>query len=299
MTPYRSPGVYLKEAAEHRFVKVEAVSMSATAFLGFAQRGPLYVPQRLTSFAQFRELYGGFLPGIYLAHAVFGFFANGGRECYVIRIARVAADGTGPGAARSSLVVQSLGGVDLLAITASSEGTWGARIKVEIGEPRRPTESLLVVDVPPGTSSARVKSTRGFGPGDAVTLGDGATGQRVRLTGVVGNELRWSPAEAARSAVSATDRSRVTALEFRLVLSFESIVEEFDHLSTDALSERYFVRLINGRSRLVTVEDLRAGGEPSDLPQPATGTTLHGGEDGLDDLSASDFVGFDAGPDTR
>src|SRR5215472_1856667 len=66
--------------------------MSVAAFLGIAERGPLYVARRLTNFTQFRELYGGFVPYAYLAHAVFGFFANGGRECYVIRIGHVTDD---------------------------------------------------------------------------------------------------------------------------------------------------------------------------------------------------------------
>ena len=98
---YRSPGIYLKEAAEGRFVRAEAVPMSVTAFLGLAQRGPVHVPCRLTSFAQFRDVYGAFLPHAYLAHAVFGYFANGGRECYVNRVAPLADGGDPAGATRA------------------------------------------------------------------------------------------------------------------------------------------------------------------------------------------------------
>src|SRR5262245_769317 len=164
MVPYRSPGVYLREAAERRAARLEAVPMSVTAFLGIAQRGPLYTPCRVTSFTEFKGLYGTFVPYGYLAHAVSGFFANGGRECYVIRIAHVAADGSADGATRATLTAKARSGADLLAITASSEGAWGNRVKVEVGEPKRPTSTLLTQDVAQGASSARVRSTRDFGP---------------------------------------------------------------------------------------------------------------------------------------
>jgi phage tail sheath protein FI len=299
MPAYRSPGVYLKEATERRFARVQAVPMSVTAFLGIAQRGPLYVPSRLTSFTEFRQLYGSFLSHAYLASAVFGFFANGGRECYVTRIAHLPDDGNGSGAAASTLVTRARSGDELLAITATSEGTWGDRIKVQVGEPRHPTSTLLVADVRRGQSVARVKSTRGLGPGDVVELADADSTQTVVLTEVVGDELRWSAAEPARATFAATSPTRVTALEFRLALTFESTVEDFDHLSPDPRSDRYFVRAVNGVSRLVTIADRRQRPDVLDPPQPVADAALRGGRDGLDALTANDFIGFSEGPGTR
>jgi Bacteriophage tail sheath protein len=298
MAPYRSPGVYLQEAAERRFVRLEAVPMNVTAFLGIAQRGPLYTPRRITSFTEFKDVYGAFVPYGYLAHAVFGFFANGGRECHVVRIAHLPADEGADGAARATLATKARSGADLLALTASSEGTWGNRVKVDVGEPKRPTSTLLTQDVAPGSSSARVRSTRGFGPGDVVELRDGSATQFMVLTEISGDELKWSAEHPARSRFSAVSPTRVTAVEFRMTLAFESQLEEFDHLSSDPRSERYFVKVVGGGSRLVTVADRRLQPDVFDPPLPVA-AALTGGRDGLATLTADDFVGFDEGPGRR
>ncbi|MGB9180927.1 MAG: phage tail sheath subtilisin-like domain-containing protein [Pyrinomonadaceae bacterium] len=63
---------------------------------------PAGVPQLITSFEQFKIKFGDFQAGnSTLAHAVFGFFNNGGTTCYVARVASIAegdlgaADGVG------------------------------------------------------------------------------------------------------------------------------------------------------------------------------------------------------------
>jgi hypothetical protein len=272
--------------------------MSVTAFVGIAQRGPLYTPRRVTSFTEFKDVYGVFVPYAHLAHAVFGFFANGGRECYVVRIAHPSADDGVDGAACASLTTRARSGADLLAIIASSEGAWGNRIKVELGEPKRPTSTLLTEDVPSGASRARVRSTRGFGPGDVVELVDGSAAQFVVLTETDGDELIWSADHPTRSRFSAVSPTRVSAVEFRLTLAFESTMEEFDHLSPDPRSERYCVKVVNQGSRLVTVTDRRLRPDVYDPPLPVS-ARLTGGRDGLEALSAADFIGFDEGPGRR
>jgi hypothetical protein len=298
MAAYRSPGVYLKDAAEQRVARLEAVPMSITAFLGIAQRGPLYIPRRLTSFTEFKDVYGAFVPYAHLAHAVFGFFANGGRECYAVRIAHLSTGDGMEGATCAALTTKARSGADLLTITASSEGAWGNRIKVELGEPKRPTTTLLTQDVAPGSSRARVRSTRGFGPGDVVELRDGSTTQFVVLTETSGDELIWSTGTPTRSAFSAVSPARASAVEFRITLAFESLVEEFDHLSPDPRSERYCAKVISRSSRLVTVTDRRLQPDVYDPPLPIS-AGLTGGRDGLETLTAADFLGFNEGPGRR
>src|SRR6188472_2483559 len=56
-------------------------------FVGFAERGPLDEPVRVRSTAQFASIFGAALPFGHLAVAVGGFFANGGRSCWVVRAA--------------------------------------------------------------------------------------------------------------------------------------------------------------------------------------------------------------------
>ena len=43
---------------------------------------------RITSWTEFVRRYGSFIRGSYLAHSVFQYFNNGGRQCYVVRATR-------------------------------------------------------------------------------------------------------------------------------------------------------------------------------------------------------------------
>lgn len=85
MPEYLAPGVYVEEV-ERGAKPLEGVSTSTAGFLGPTERGPTD-PRLLTSFADFERTYGGHLPDSHLATGVEGFFANGGKRCYVGRIA--------------------------------------------------------------------------------------------------------------------------------------------------------------------------------------------------------------------
>ncbi|MET9662165.1 phage tail sheath family protein [Streptomyces sp. NPDC006510] len=91
MPSYLSPGVYVEEI-ESGSRPIEGVGTSVAAFVGFAQKGPFDEPTLITNWSQFVGTFGDFVDGTYLASAVYGFFANGGGVCYVVRIG----DGTEP-----------------------------------------------------------------------------------------------------------------------------------------------------------------------------------------------------------
>ncbi|MEU6018218.1 phage tail sheath subtilisin-like domain-containing protein [Streptomyces sp. NPDC047515] len=91
MPSYLSPGVYVEEI-ESGSRPIEGVGTSVAAFVGFAQKGPFDEPTLITNWSQFAGTFGDFVDGTYLAAAVYGFFANGGGVCYVVRIG----DGTEP-----------------------------------------------------------------------------------------------------------------------------------------------------------------------------------------------------------
>ena len=77
--------------------RIVALETSVAAFAGFTPAGPLDRAVRITSFEELCAIFGDpaspqagpYLPGAKLAHAVRGFFANGGRECWVARAAGV------------------------------------------------------------------------------------------------------------------------------------------------------------------------------------------------------------------
>jgi phage tail sheath protein FI len=74
--------------------RIDALEWSVAAFAGLAPAGPLDRAVRVDSFETFAAQYGDrdrpqagpFLLGAKLAHAVRGFFRNGGRACWVARV---------------------------------------------------------------------------------------------------------------------------------------------------------------------------------------------------------------------
>jgi hypothetical protein len=117
-----TPGVYIREVDE---IAPPRLGLSVTGFVGQAERGPLNRPQLITSWGQFRDIFGDFTGFSYLAYAVFGFFFNGGERCYVVRVAHETAR-------RAEHTITGEGGDGLIRVTALDEGEWGNSIKLSV-----------------------------------------------------------------------------------------------------------------------------------------------------------------------
>jgi phage tail sheath protein FI len=85
MPTYLSPGVYVEEIASGS-KPIEGVGTSVAAFVGLASKGPVNEPTLVSNWTQFTDTYGDFLDSSYLAHSVYGWFLNGGGNCFVVRI---------------------------------------------------------------------------------------------------------------------------------------------------------------------------------------------------------------------
>ena len=93
MPNYLTPGVYVEEIPSAS-KPIEGVGTSVAAFVGLAPGGPVNVPQRIANWSQFERMFSDpsvphptpFMEGAYLAHAVYGFFHNGGTLCWVVRV---------------------------------------------------------------------------------------------------------------------------------------------------------------------------------------------------------------------
>lgn len=92
MPEYLSPGVYIEEI-QIGAKPIEGVSTSTLGFVGMAENGDWDKPTLITSWRQFVDTFGRYTTKrTYLAPAVYGFFANGGRRCYVVRVKDGAGD---------------------------------------------------------------------------------------------------------------------------------------------------------------------------------------------------------------
>ncbi len=95
MPTYLTPGVYVEEV-DRGTKPIEGVGTAVAAFLGIAEKGPVGKATMVANWTQFVNIFGGFIPGAYLAHAVYGYFNNGGTLAYVVRIGGEAEGGAAP-----------------------------------------------------------------------------------------------------------------------------------------------------------------------------------------------------------
>jgi phage tail sheath protein FI len=103
MPAYLTPGVYLRPRRTEQ-VDVRLVRTDVAAFIGYTERGPLEWPDavdprkrqrpedlaiRLSSWDEYRAVFGGITRHGLVPLAVRGFFENQGMTCYVLRVAAV------------------------------------------------------------------------------------------------------------------------------------------------------------------------------------------------------------------
>ena len=118
------PGVYIEEIPSG-VRTITGVSTSVTAFIGLTPKGPVDKPVHIFNFGDYTRNFGGLSKDSELGHAVQMFFLNGGSEAWVVREAS--------GAVKSAITLaRASDGKKMLTLTASSEGTWGNYLKVDV-----------------------------------------------------------------------------------------------------------------------------------------------------------------------
>ena len=120
------PGVYVQEVSSG-VRPIESASTSTPAFVGLAEKGPIDRALRITNWTAFQRFYGTYIEDGYLAESVFQFFNNGGRQCYVVRVAR-------SDAATADVSVQNraTAPTDGLRFAAKNVGAWGNYLYLQI-----------------------------------------------------------------------------------------------------------------------------------------------------------------------
>ncbi len=136
---YLAPGVYMEEVSSGSR-PIEAVGTAVAAFVGFAERGPLHEPVLVTNWTQFKANFGDFVDGYYLAHAVYGYFQNGGGVAYVVRVGGAGAEGDGHTGGRKALPAAEL---------PAAEGRPGLTVSARTAE-----QADLTVEVAPASEAA-------------------------------------------------------------------------------------------------------------------------------------------------
>jgi uncharacterized protein len=131
MPTYLSPGVYVEEV-EAGARPIEGVGTAVAAFVGLAAKGPFDTPTLVSSWSQFTQTFGEFVEGCYLAQSVYGYFLNGGSNCYVIRVG--GGSGNGDTKALPAGAYAELGGYRVLA-KELPDGKQSNDISVQVADP--------------------------------------------------------------------------------------------------------------------------------------------------------------------
>lgn len=84
-TSYLSPGVYVEEV-DRGSKPLEMVGTSTVGFIGESSVGPVNETVFCPNWSTFTKNFGDFQHSDYLAHAVYGFFNNGGARCFILNV---------------------------------------------------------------------------------------------------------------------------------------------------------------------------------------------------------------------
>jgi phage tail sheath protein FI len=219
----KAPGIYIDEIQLPG--AIAGVGTSTAAFVGPAKQGPMNKPEFLTSWTQFVNRFGSRDPDdplgpfivdpldVWATHAVRGFFDNGGKSCYFVRI------GLGR---QSSLKLKDKAATprDTLVVTANQEGTAGDSITVEVQDASIVTAAAGVVAIQEEITLASATGKQAiaanaadagkFFPGDIVLLFDTGKSDRVTVASVSGTTINLQ--ESLTNTYGNTGKLRIADL---------------------------------------------------------------------------------------
>ena len=317
MAEYLSPGVYVEEY-DSGATPMQGVSTSTAGFVGLAERGPVAgQPQLVTSFADYKRMYGGYLSEAayggnrFLPYAVEQFFINGGSRAYIMRAV--------PADAKAGTVTAGV-----LKITAANPGAWAEDMRVTVSPASKAKTQVLAVN----GADLTLKNADGFNPGDVVELFDGKTAAHATVKSVLDKVITLdAPCTLDVADTKVGTAKYIKTCEITITARLGESVETFENLSlkADALNN---VCVKTAKSDLITVEVTAPKAAPApapakdkdgkDVPAPApkaasivpyelcggTGSELvltpAGGSNGsVLTASADTFLGKDDGPGKR
>ncbi len=272
-----------------------------TGFVGITQKGPMNEPTRLGNWDEFLEIFG-YTQDSYTSDSVFGFFKNGGADCWVVRVAHNPARGALASideAAGAEFIQLDDWNKPSLKISALNEGSWGNAIWVRCAHAPA-AQALLTRDLDIGSGEAYVNSTRGFEVGSTVRIYDRENSDYVVITEVQDKLIKWGTETPVNRRHRAAAPTHLEVLTFEIHVAMKDRREVFKNLQMHPTSRNYAPRVVSQRSRLVRLDDLGTRSPvPHNMPRVLPMTRLAGGRDGIDAITPEDFIGFDLGPGER
>ena len=309
MAEYLSPGVYVEEY-DSGAVPMQGVSTSTAGFIGLAQRGPVVgKPQLVTSFADYKRAFGGYLSEAklgearFLPYAVEQFFINGGSRAYIMRVA-----------AEGAAAAKATAGV--LQIEAANPGEWGNKIRVTVEASSKAKTQVIAVN----GADLKLKNAEGFNQGDVVELFDGKAKAYATIVSSLDNIVTLdAPCTLNVADEKIGTPKYIKTCELTLTVKLDDVVETYANVSLCPEAGN-FVSARTRKSDLVTVAvteakapaapkegkdekapaPAKAGATPIELVGGAAVIALAGGSDGkVANVNPNVYMGEDNGPGKR
>jgi phage tail sheath protein FI len=284
MSAYLRPGAYTERVDAVAANRV-LIRSDIAAFIGIAEKGPLDTPVPIESFRQFQAHFGNFIGAAYLAYSVRAYFDNGGKRCWVVRVAardfnvdaRIGPYFSGSGlGAKSAQFTLNDAVQPVWTIAASSEGVWGNNLAVNIIEENRADTTIAAGAATP--FYAEVATVAGFTRGTLLAISqEDSTGALQNFHRVVSfidlqrKRLYWQHPEAGQglpydqplTALDGNRPARVASISYRISVSFSgrfiaqyvdvSLVPEHDNYGPRLLPEPTYEEEQKGRRQLAVV----------------------------------------------
>ncbi len=165
-TTYLTPGVYVEEV-DRGTKPIEGVGTAVCAFVGVAETGPVGQATMIANWTQYTDTFGGFIPGAYLAHAVYGYFNNGGTLCFVVRVNEDPAEAAAPPVA-GVLAARASGGPATIKATARADAPGSGDISIVVAD--GPDDSFNLTVRRGDTTETFEGLILGRGPKNAATV---------------------------------------------------------------------------------------------------------------------------------
>jgi phage tail sheath protein FI len=174
-------GNYMEEVSSGS-KPIEGVGTAVAAFVGLAPGGPVDTPLRVSRWGQFAKIYGDpgapdngpYMEGTFLAHAVYGFFQNGGSLCWIVRVGSSASRDLG-GDVAEHRGLGSLAAIDEVtivcmpdAMTLAGDGDEAELAALRgklVAHCENAGNRMAILDCPPGMSPREILDWRRSGPG--------------------------------------------------------------------------------------------------------------------------------------
>lgn len=300
------PGVdYVEKDFDGGARAISGIATDVCGMMIIAQKGPINVPTYVTTAAQAWEIFGSHINEAYGAYAIDGFFKNGGRELWIVRVAHYAninnADTLTAKIAQSTAFMNRAETPEpALLVESLYHGTDGNKVAVKIVD--NPLVQSTITDVAEvGATALKLSAMRNVEVGEVLSIINPNTQEKEHRVIVAVDYVNAAITLDAPLNNAYPAESIVRSNEFDLEVWYKGETglvrkERFQELNMTPGSKKYVPTYLESGSTgsaYIKVTDLMSNEDVYQMLPAITENPilLTGGDDGLDGLTDLDFIG--------